>query len=99
MMKPDMYPDFIESCRVIGEIGCLKPGEKVCIMGDRRIEADVIYALIATAKMFGCDPYVCLVDEFEEWHVPDTIAPAAQRWLPPISQTLRTTPEISMPAI
>jgi hypothetical protein len=76
MMKPDMYPDFIESCRVIGEIGCLKPGEKVCIMGDRRIEADVIYALIATAKMFGCDPYVCLVDEFEEWHVPDTIAPA-----------------------
>ena len=76
MMKPDMYPDFIESCKRIGEIGCLKPGEKVCIMGDRRIEADVIYALIATAKMFGCDPYVCMVDEFEEWMVPETIAPA-----------------------
>ena len=43
-MKPDMYPDFIESCKIIGEIGCLKEGEKVCIMGDRRIEADVIYA-------------------------------------------------------
>jgi hypothetical protein len=75
-MKPDMYPDFIESCKIIGEIGCLKEGEKVCIMGDRRVEADVIYALIATAKMFGCDPYVCMIDEFEEWMVPETIAPA-----------------------
>jgi hypothetical protein len=75
-MKPDMLPDFIEACKRIGEIGCLKEGEKVCIMGDRRIEADVIYGLIATAKMFGCDPYVCMVDEFEEWMVPETIAPA-----------------------
>lgn len=75
-MKPDMYPDFIEACKRVGEIACLKEGEKICIMGDRRIEADVIYAIIATAKMFGCDPYVCMVDEFEEWMVPPTIAPA-----------------------
>lgn len=76
MMKPDMLPDFIQSCKRIGEIACLKPGEKICIMGDRRIEADVIYGIIATAKMFDCDPYVCMVDEFEEWMVPETIAPA-----------------------
>jgi hypothetical protein len=75
-MKPDMYPDFIEACHAVATIAGLKEGEKVCILTDRHVESEVVYALFATAKLRRSQPYVCMVDDFEEWKVPEVVAPA-----------------------
>jgi hypothetical protein len=54
----------------------LREGEKVCILTDRHVEAEVIYALFAAARLRRSEPYACMVEEFEEWKVPEVVAPA-----------------------
>jgi hypothetical protein len=75
-VKPDMYPEFIEACRSVGGLAALREGEKVCIMADLGVESEVIYALFATARLARAEAFLCMVEDFEEWTVPDIIAPS-----------------------
>ena len=75
-MRPDMYPHFVEACQAVAELAALKPGEKICVMADQGVEPEVIYALFATARLAKCTAYLCMIEEYEEWTVPDIIAPS-----------------------
>jgi 2,5-dihydroxypyridine 5,6-dioxygenase len=78
-MRPDMYPDFIDACNSVAELAGLQAGEKVCIMADQAVEPEVIYAIFATARLRKAEAYLCMVEDFVEWQVPEVIAEAVGR--------------------
>lgn len=75
-MRPDMYPDFVEACHAVADLAGLQEGEKVCVMADQAVEPEVIYAIFATARLRRAQAYLCMVEDFVEWQVPEVISEA-----------------------
>jgi hypothetical protein len=77
-MKPDMYPDFVASCKAAGVIADIHEGEVGVIMADRAVEIDVVYGLWSAIADRGGQPIACLVERPMEWKIPKEILGAIE---------------------
>lgn len=78
-MKPDMYPDFVASCRAVGEIAGIKPGEVAMVMADRGVEIDVVYGIWSAVTSRGGRAFATLVERPVEWKIPPEILGAIEK--------------------
>lgn len=78
-MKADMYPDFVASCKAVGEIAQIQPGEVAMIMADRGVEIDVVYGIWSGVTAREGRAFACLVERPIEWKIPREILGAIEQ--------------------